>query len=483
MASKLLILSFIAKLFASASASCTPNDPSIKVTFQKDIRGEQYTTSFYIRCLDEIEENLEPRNRPIESIEVANPPPHLNKKSFANLPFVKKISLENGNIQNVEANAFFNLSDILDIALPGNKLRIIRKDTFNNLPVQGIYLDNNEISNIHPDAFSKLPHLRDLYLQGNQLKNIYANWFLESTNSLRTLDLSDNIITYIESKTFSLLPVNYIFLKNNSISRIDAEAFDQLENLFELDLSYNKLKKIQPGWFHKSTIDYLDISNNQVTTIETNAFISLPVTHIFLQNNNIANINTQAFSNLQRLNLLNISGNRLQRLDLTWFVNSTTKLRDLFLDNNQIETIEPHSLSQFPKLMVLNLTNNRIQLISENAFGSSSLVNILDVSKNNLTDIKFVFTLKHLTNLYMKDNGVMFLDKDAFTAAKNLKYVYLDQNPIKCSCFNEMLTLETNFYFAGSQDPFCVASIEPNCTSQYDWDGARIFKNWFEKKL
>lgn len=88
--------------------------------------------------------------------------------------------------------------------------------------------------------------LTQLYLNNNQLQEIHAQAFAGLQN-LQWLYLSTNRLRNIQAEAFSgLRNVHTLSLYNNQLRQIHPHTFDELQNLQGLDLAYNQFQKIQP---------------------------------------------------------------------------------------------------------------------------------------------------------------------------------------------------------------------------------------------
>ena len=83
----------------------------------------------------------------------------------------------------------------------------------------------------------------------NQIEQIDPKGF-QGLDNLEFLFLIDNNLTKIESNAFHHLNnLNILNLSRNQIEQIDATVFNGLKNLEQLILSGNKLKKIESNTF------------------------------------------------------------------------------------------------------------------------------------------------------------------------------------------------------------------------------------------
>ncbi|XP_076808319.1 uncharacterized protein LOC143451562 [Clavelina lepadiformis] len=115
-----------------------------------------------------------------------------------------------------------------------------------------------------------------------------------------------------------------LLLDNNTLSRISHNAFVNLSNLVELQLSTNKL--ISLDGFLSSNLVLLQLFNvcsNALTNVSQNALDQLTgLINLDLSHNKISKIHRHAFNKLLKLKVLNLQGNSLTTISLNWFPSS-----------------------------------------------------------------------------------------------------------------------------------------------------------------
>lgn len=135
-------------------------------------------------------------------------------------------------------------------------------------------------------------------------------------------------------------------LKSNKISSIHANAFDDMPDLFNIELADNYIQIWNPEWF-KNTPSLIIISmpNNRIEELPANAFknmkgikkygnLDIAINFVF-SHNQIKNINLKAFSDLEKIDNLWLDNNLLQEFheDLL----NGIAIDVLRLDNNNIK--------------------------------------------------------------------------------------------------------------------------------------------------
>lgn len=153
--------------------------------------------------------------------------------------------------------------------------------------------DKTAIFNCSNGNLDKIPALPNIKSLGLQFYELHIE--------------NNNIITLAMGNSTGYENVNRIFARNNSITNILPEHLPH--NLFELDLSENKLKRMNPGMLHKLTymrnLQNVSFGRNPLIcdcgAYELKTFIE---THI----NKVVGINETICDNDKSLTLLNANG-------------------------------------------------------------------------------------------------------------------------------------------------------------------------------
>ncbi|XP_070607720.1 transforming growth factor beta activator LRRC32 [Erythrolamprus reginae] len=232
---------------------------------------------------------------------------------------------------------------------------------------------------LHPDV-SKID------LSRNKIRNVTESP-LTFYASLRHLDLSSNLIGFLEPGIFAEMKIlQDINLSNNRLYLLAQEDLwvGLLPQVRRLDLSRNSLYSGMAEHFIQQapSLQYLSLAENSIIHISQSMFQGSPeLVEVNLHNNMIMEIEEGAFESLKRLSKLNLSMN-----SLTCIVEFNLKQLDLLdLSRNSIESfhstqseedfnltwldLSENKLFRFPilpqgnKLAYLNLTNNIMQFV------------------------------------------------------------------------------------------------------------------------
>ena len=103
-----------------------------------------------------------------------------------------------------------------------------------------LILENDGISEIHPYTFFGDSRLSHVSLSGNRLALLAENTFLGLEDSLRELDLRENLFRVFPLSAVKILQkLQSLNLAGNSIRNVTSETFTRMESLKYLDLSRN----------------------------------------------------------------------------------------------------------------------------------------------------------------------------------------------------------------------------------------------------
>ena len=205
-------------------------------------------------------------------------------------------------------------------------------------------IDTHDINytGISLDTFNNLPRLTQLILRKTKITEFMFN----DSPRLWNLNLSYNKIRNISNWINNLSMLRCLNLSYNQISKLELGLFDNLSKLEYLYLDHNKISVLQLGLFDNlSKLIELYLNDNQIITLQQGLFDNLPaLIQLYLSGNYISGIeNTpNIFSNLLELKILHLEGNQIRELPPGIF-NNLTKLESVHRYNNQIETVHDPS--------------------------------------------------------------------------------------------------------------------------------------------
>lgn len=353
----------------------------------------------------------------------------VNPGAFQTLVDLRDLSIEFCRIGNLTAGAFRGLRQLRNLtfvthndARPGVGL-----DVYPNVFADDLHLlerldfGANNARSLPDGVFCPLHSLQALNLTSNRLSALEPLRFSHDDGelypkcggNLRSLDLSNNSLDSLPRRVFSRLELlEELYLQDNALAFIAEHAFDNLTALATLNLARNKLVHLPPELFDDAhELKEIHLQNNSLNTLAPGLFSHLAKLLVLdLSENELTEewINSATFTGLTALYLLNLSSNKLTKLDSYMF-------RDL------------------GQLRVLRLENNAIQTVPENVFASLYQLNTLVLSGNKLKQIhSFTFdSLTSLALLALDNNQIGFVDDDAFRNSSILEDLHLNGNELR----------------------------------------------------
>lgn len=244
-----------------------------------------------------------------------------------------------------------------------------------NFP-HAVYCDNKGLKSI-----PKIPSSTwYLYLQNNMIEVLSAD-ALRNATQLRWLNLNRNKITNegVEEGVLEALPqLEHLYIDENLLSSVPSPLPASLE---QLRLSRNRISKIPAGVFMGlDKLNLLDLQGNK------------------LMDDAVTEVSLKGLSNLVQINL---AKNQLTSMPLGLPATTT----QLFLDGNSIEKIPAGYFKGLPKVAFLRLNHNKLGSsgIPKNVFNVSSILD-LQLSHNQLTEVPMISS--DLEHLYLDHNQI-----------------------------------------------------------------------------
>lgn len=203
------------------------------------------------------------------------------------------------------------------------------------LRINNIQLSGCRIRSIEPEAFKgQENHLKSLNLKDNELAEI-PSATLKTLRNLTVLDLSMNKITRINDNAFVGIRLITLKLSDNEVT-LSAESFRGLETtLKNLNLKGTRQKKVPEALRGLKTLAFLDLSQNSIR--------ELPGTS-----------GTRAFEGLDSLTGLNLERNLIQNIGPDAFYGVRNTLSSLSLLNNLIPDFPTAAINSVHDLRVSN---------------------------------------------------------------------------------------------------------------------------------
>lgn len=305
---------------------------------------------------------------------------------FRDLYSLQVLNLENNRIHHISQNALIGMDHLHTLILSHNRLKSLDERICNGLSLLSyLILDNNRIEKVGADSFRNCSNVEDLNLSGNKLKVIPEA--ISHLSLLRTLDLGENQMTEISNGSFewkylyglrltgnkiqkvakdafiNLVSLKIVNLAENNITSLEPRTFDSNPNLHAIRLDVNRLHNISGLFRHIPNLLWLNISSNLLTHLD---YEELParLQLLNLQHNKIGTLSSALNGERHRIRTLDLSHNFLTEISSSILPESIEKL---ILNNNKITTIQPYTFFQKPNLTRVDLSHNQLVKLDQNA--------------------------------------------------------------------------------------------------------------------
>uniref|UniRef100_A0A8C5M3Q7 Uncharacterized protein n=1 Tax=Leptobrachium leishanense TaxID=445787 RepID=A0A8C5M3Q7_9ANUR len=378
-------------------------------------------------------------------------------------PNIRSLHLAKNELENITESPLFLYSFIDFLDLSTNKISFIQHNSFKDM----VNLKEINISDNYLDRFAQqseqgigiLPYVQKLDLSRNSLYNDMTRLFLQEAPHLQYLTLAGNSITTLSPETFHGSPMlRELDLHNNIIMDIEEGTFEHLKHLTEINLATNSISCISD--FKVRQLQSLNLSKNSIQMFLTsesdeeymleqvdlsdNKLSTFPV---FPKINNLISLNLS-------MNVISLSGettfDELSWMDDSFLLRSETedtvrnvtpvflpKLTYLDLSYNNIESIPEDFFVTMPFIRVLKLYKNCLKSVSLGRLTPLNLLEILDLSGNNLENISIAEnSLGGLRELYLQDNQLHMAEPRIFHRLPNINLINLQNNNIMLSHVN-----------------------------------------------
>lgn len=253
---------------------------------------------------------------------------------------LNKLSLKSCGIFRIAWGAFFELDQLQELDLSNNFLTKIPSEISRLRKLRKLVLNSNQINTIPENTFQNLKDLRELYLVSNQLlstTSIHKDSFGGLANSLRLIDFSNNDMPAVPIHGLKYLDsLETLTLRNNRISYLANDSFN--------------------GTFQLKT---LDISGNRIE-IEENMFAGLEdsLITLYMKNAKLDHMPVTALKRLRKLTFIDVSYNNFQNINEEFF--RGLKARNIVMRSMRIRKISPKAFKTLKRPIILDIAGNKV---------------------------------------------------------------------------------------------------------------------------
>lgn len=215
-----------------------------------------------------------------------------------------------------------------------------------------LVLSNNNFA-AYPPQLEHFANLQVLHLAGNHLNQQLPS-YLEKSQSLRTLNLSNNNYDTWTGTGHKYGSIQRLDLSINKINNVDEAAISGMPDLTWLDLSENRIYNLPPTLFNKAkNLKTLILSRNYFS--EVPRFQSNSLTNLYMSSCQISSLKADSLDGMTELVGLDLSINQIESIPDNF---ASNHLQELDLSCNVIDTLTDLSFSALPILTTLNLRAN-----------------------------------------------------------------------------------------------------------------------------
>ena len=436
----------------------------------------------------------------------------LPEGGFAGLTRLQSLRLQRNRLTALPEGAFDGLARLLTLNLYYNQLAALPEGVFDDLiNLRFLQLGSNKLSALPEGVFAANSVLRTLVLSDNKLTAL-PDGMLDGMWILSYLDISGNhlvgfepsneefrrlgkpefmhgvrrgnsaLIYHGQTELVAGVPVNicdrtpqvrdaimraynyidctaapltdrlfsrYIRLDNKRLTTLQADDFDGLTHLEEIDLSGNQLTELPESLFDgMASLEGLWLHENQLTELPEGLFAGLTsLETLYLYDNRLTELPEGLFDGLASLTMLQLDENQLTALPEGLFA-GLASLEGLWLYENQLTTLPEGLFDGLASLEGLWLYENQLTTLPEGLFAGLASLVALGLHENRLTTLpEGLFDgLTSLETLWLYKNQLTTLPEGLFAGSTSLEELWLHENQLTElpeGLFDGLTSLET----------------------------------------
>ncbi|XP_054768824.2 insulin-like growth factor-binding protein complex acid labile subunit [Lytechinus pictus] len=362
----------------------------------------------------------------------------LSVNQFVNFPGNAINHVQSLTLLNMEKNSLsrldftgFESRNITLLNFKYNNFSSFSEDDFlplRNAKIKQFTLKKNFLTSLPYGLFRHLEGVQEMILTNNQFRNFSLGSFL-GMSSLKTLRLAGNLIAAIEplaplpNQTNVMPSLTLLDVQGNRISSVPSRSFWGLANLIRLDIHQSRIKTVQNDSFEGlESLEILDLTGNHLKYVNKETFLVCPrLKSLILQSNPFTGLTPAQFADLVSLESLNLARCQINKLYLQRGGWNLPNLKFLDISYNRLYRLEKYSFYGMANLTTLNIScNNQLATIENGAFVSLDHLQSLGLSGCLLSQIHSPFAnLNELSILDMSYTSVELM-YELFTGLNNL---------------------------------------------------------------
>ncbi|XP_045472091.1 protein artichoke-like [Harmonia axyridis] len=316
----------------------------------------------------------------------ANKIVYIHPASLRNLHSLVELNLRNNYIESIFVGTLQGASKLVKLDVSGNKLvEFLQGNMKFNLDIKHLNISRNFLIEMPRNIF-KMKQMMVLDMSRNRIKNLPVEAF-SKLEHLTDLRLSNNFIRELRLSTFSRLKnLRILYLDHNDIDEVETNTFQSLPSLEMIKLDNNKLSKIPSYTLNNLTmLQVAEFQSNNLEILASDAFNLVPnLLFLNISRNNLRSIEDSGLRNVPSLEVLDLSSNLIRRIEpgsfrlMEWLV-------EIKLDHNEICGVFGTPFSDMPRLRVISLRGNKLRKVPETILDRiRTNIAVFDVDENPL---------------------------------------------------------------------------------------------------
>ncbi|XP_071054888.1 leucine-rich repeat-containing protein 15 [Onthophagus taurus] len=345
---------------------------------------------------------------------------------------IQIIKISKSHIKELTDESLINLPELTDITFTNNLIDKIDPKTFhNNFYLETLDLSYNKITELPHNIFIKNEELAALNLSGNPIKKINASML----SVVEKLVLQNCSLSEFKGGKFT--EMGYLDLSHNEITELSSVTFGNMPELEYVNLAHNKLKTLPGDIFLNNTrlqTIYLDYNEFEILPKFRSYKDNFETNYFSCSDCGLENLDENVFEHMPKLITLNLSTNRLQKINPK-MLSYIPQLKKLDLSYNMIANLSLHTFENNVLLSNINLAGNTITVLNPTIFEHMSDLKMLDISNNALKIIwePTIFKIPYLEVLNLADNRLEVITRKELEVTPNLKTLNVNNNSFNCS--------------------------------------------------